>query len=527
MPTPKKKQNITVPLDETRFRNLFENNREGIYITSLDGSIIDVNKAALEITGFRSKREFSKQNTAEQFLHPKDRRKFHTEIKKQGYVRDFEVVVKKKKTGEEVVCMVTSSTLKDENDTIIGYQGIIRDITELKRQQKIQETLLKITQAATSTKDIKTLLKQLHKDLAQLINADNFYVALYDEDADAYSFPHYADEFDKINEFEQMTLKKSLTDYIRRTGEALYVDKEVRSRLKKSGEAVMIGTQSPIWLGSPLITSKGVIGVVVVQSYRDPNMYTKDDLELLVFISGQIARVIEQKQADEEIRNSHEQLRRLSAHLHSVKEEESKRIARDLHDSLGQILTALKFDISMLDKQLIDQFPTKEHRSLKRKTKSMISKVDATVEAMRRISANLRPAVLDDMGLNAAIEWLAGDFRRRTSIGCKIHLDSEDELVSDHEAATTLYRIVQEALTNIIKHSNARNVEVSLIRNAKNIVLTVADDGRGIDKGKIKKATSFGLVGIQERALGLGGVFEIEGEKGVGTKLTVSIPITS
>jgi signal transduction histidine kinase len=156
----------------------------------------------------------------------------------------------------------------------------------------------------------------------------------------------------------------------------------------------------------------------------------------------------------------------------------------------------------------------------------MISKVDATVEAMRRISANLRPVVLDDMGLNAAIEWLAGDFRRRTNIGCRIHLDSEDELVSDHEAATTLYRIVQEALTNITKHSNARNVEVSLIRNVKNIVLTIADDGRGIDKGKIKKATSFGLVGIQERALGLGGLFEIEGEKGVGTKLTVSIPIT-
>jgi signal transduction histidine kinase len=180
----------------------------------------------------------------------------------------------------------------------------------------------------------------------------------------------------------------------------------------------------------------------------------------------------------------------------------------------------------MLDKQLDEQFPAKEHRLLKLKTKSMISKVDATIEAMRRISANLRPAVLDDMGLNAAIEWLTGDFGRRTNIGCVIHLDSEDEIISDREAATTLYRIVQEALTNIIKHSNASNVNVSLIRNSKDIVLTISDDGMGISKEKIKKTTSFGLVGIQERALGFGGVFEIEGEQGVGTTLTVSIPIT-
>jgi PAS domain S-box-containing protein len=521
----KKKQNSTTLPDETLFRNLFENDPEGIYITGPDGSVIDVNKSALEITGFKTQSGFAKQDSAIQFLHPGDRRKFLAAIKKYGSVIDLEVSIRKK-TGDEVFCMLSSLPLKDKKGKIIGHQGIIRDITKQKRQQKIQETLLKITEAATSTKDIKTLLKQLHKELAQLINADNFYVALYDEDADAYSFPHYADEFDKINEFEQMTLKKSLTDYIRRKGEALFVDREMRTRLKKSGEAIMIGTQSPIWLGSPLITSKGVIGVVVVQSYRDPNMYTRDDLELLVFISGQIARVIEQKQADEEIRNSNEQLRHLSAHLHSVREEESKRIARDLHDSLGQILTALKFDISMLDKQLDEQFPAKEHRLLKRKTKSMISKVDATVEAMRRISANLRPAVLDDMGLNAAIEWLTGDFGRRTNIGCVIHLDSEDEIISDREAATTLYRIVQEALTNIIKHSNASNVNVSLIRNSKDIVLTISDDGMGISKEKIKKTTSFGLVGIQERALGLGGVFEIEGEQGVGTTLTVSIPIT-
>ena len=647
MTTSKKLPCELINLDETRFRDLFENNSDGIYISTVEGRILDVNQAAVEIMGFEDQKEFAQLNTSDHYANPSERKKFQLEIKKHGFVKEYEVVLKRK-TGEEVVCMLTSSALKNEGGKVIAYQGIIRDITDQRRQQKIQETLLKIAQAATSSKDIKTLLKTLHKELSQLINVENFYVALYNESTDTYSFPYYTDEFDKINEFEQMTLKQSLTDYVRKTGEALFVDEDMREKLEKKGKAQMIGTHSPIWLGSPLITSEGVIGVVVVQSYTDPDMYSREDLELLVFVSGQIARVIEQIQADEamrlsekrfrdlfegspdaifveshegvvldanpaaskmhglsyseivgksfmnlipeelrgdirtnfsnffeeglvslesnslgrngkiipveinvsqidyggskvlllhvrdvssrkraeeELKNSHEQLRQLSAHLHSIREDESKRIARDLHDGLGQILTALKFDISMLDKQLKEQIPSnKEFKPLKKKTKSMISKVDATIDAMRRISANLRPVVLDDIGLNAAIEWLAGDFKERTNLGCKLELGSEEELVTEPEVATTLYRIVQEAFTNIIRHSRARNVKVSLIRNTKDIVLTVTDDGKGIAKGKRKSASSFGLVGIQERARGLGGTFEIEGKRGVGTTVTVIIP---
>ncbi|MBL4656759.1 MAG: PAS domain S-box protein, partial [Flavobacteriales bacterium] len=297
-------------LDDTRFRDLFENNSDGIYVSTVEGKVIDVNKAALEITGFTSKKEFAMQNTGDHYVNPKERKKFHLEIKKHGFVKDFEVTLKRR-SGTEVICLLTSSALRDAKGKVIGYQGIIRDITEQRRKQKVQEVLLKITQAATSSGDVKSLLKQLHRELSQLINVDNFYVALYDEEAKAYSFPYYADEYDKINEFEQMKLKKSLTDYVRRTGKALFVDEAKRKKLKRKGEAIMIGTNSPIWLGSPLITSRGVIGVVVVQSYSDPKMYTTEDLELLVFVSGQIARVIQQKQNNEAIRLSEKRFRDL------------------------------------------------------------------------------------------------------------------------------------------------------------------------------------------------------------------------
>ncbi|MBL4658188.1 MAG: PAS domain S-box protein, partial [Flavobacteriales bacterium] len=513
------------------------------------------------------------------------------------------------------------------------------------------EVVFQISQAVVVTSDIKGLIGIVHKQLNELINAENFYVALYDQKTDSYTFPYCVDQYDQGADNSKLNLAKSLTDYVRRLGKPLLANEARHNKLIKKGEVEMVGTPSEVWLGAPLKTSRGIIGVVAVQSYVDCNMYSKEDLELLVFVSGQIARVIEQRQTDESIRlsekrfrdlfegspdaifveslegvvldanpaasemhglpyseivgnsflnlipgdlrgeiktnfenffeqglvslesqslkkngkiipveikvnhidyggkevlllhvrdissrkeaeeklqNSHEQLRQLSAHLQSIKEEESKRIARDLHDSLGQILTALKFDISMLDRQLEEQVPSnKEFKPLKEKTKSMISKVDTTIEAMRRISANLRPVVLDDIGLNAALEWLAGDFRKRTKINCAINLSSEDELVSDKEVATSLYRIIQEAFTNIIRHAKARNVALSLIRDSKNIVLTVGDDGKGMIKGELKKTTSFGLLGIKERVRGLGGTFEIIGKEGVGTTMKVVIPITN
>ena len=159
--TPSKKiQHELISLDETRYRNLFENNRDGIYITALDGSIIDMNKAALQITGFKSKKEFAQKNVSEHYSNPKQRARFQREIKKHGFVKDFEVNLRKR-TGEEIICLLTSSAITDAKGKVIGYQGIIRDVTEQKKQQQIQETLLKITEAATSSGDLKALLKNI------------------------------------------------------------------------------------------------------------------------------------------------------------------------------------------------------------------------------------------------------------------------------------------------------------------------------------------------------------------------------
>ena len=139
MTTSKKLPCELINLDETRFRDLFENNSDGIYISTVEGRILDVNQAAVEIMGFEDQKEFAQLNTSDHYANPSERKKFQLEIKKHGFVKEYEVVLKRK-TGEEVVCMLTSSALKNEGGKVIAYQGIIRDITDQRRQQKIQET---------------------------------------------------------------------------------------------------------------------------------------------------------------------------------------------------------------------------------------------------------------------------------------------------------------------------------------------------------------------------------------------------
>jgi PAS domain S-box-containing protein len=230
-----------------------------------------------------------------------------------------------------------------------------------------------------------------------------------------------------------------------------------------------------------------------------------------------IQRDITERRANEEaLRRSRQELRDLADRLQAVREEERTRIARELHDELGQALTGLKLDLAWVRGRL-------PQADLAERLQTLMNRVDGTVDAVRRIATELRPGVLDLLGLVAAIEWQAQEFGRRTGIETSLELDA-DQSPLDDTRATTVFRILQEALTNVARHAGASRVRIGFSRSREQLRLQVADNGRGITAAELAGRRSLGLVGIRERAIACGGLLEITGRQGQGTVVDLRIP---
>jgi PAS domain S-box-containing protein len=229
--------------------------------------------------------------------------------------------------------------------------------------------------------------------------------------------------------------------------------------------------------------------------------------------------ITEKRRAEEELKHSHEQLKNLSAHLQSAREKECARIAREIHDELGQSLTALQMDVAWLG----DQLPS-EAAHLVEKTHRMARLVDATVESVHRIITELRPILLDDLGLTAAIEWQADEFQNRSGIECHLYVDCMDNLI-EKDLATAVFRVFQETLTNAARHSGASAVWVRLTQEENDLCLEVADNGKGISRKQVEDPRSFGIIGIRERVSLWDGRMRITGKSGRGTTVLIQIPV--
>jgi signal transduction histidine kinase len=229
-----------------------------------------------------------------------------------------------------------------------------------------------------------------------------------------------------------------------------------------------------------------------------------------------ISDVTERRAKAVEIEDSRRLLRRLSASVVEAREEERRRIARELHDELGQRLTALKIDLANLATSTA--LGTSDPR-----VANMSATIDDTLASVRRIASDLRPLMLDDLGLNAAIEWLADDASRRIGIDVQANLPPQEPAL-DQRVAIALYRMVQEALTNVARHARATEVTIDLRAEGDSLLLSVVDDGVGLAEGALQRNGSFGLLGLRERAHMLGGEVQVSAEPGGGTRLAVRVP---
>ncbi|MES2534729.1 MAG: sensor histidine kinase [Pseudomonadota bacterium] len=245
------------------------------------------------------------------------------------------------------------------------------------------------------------------------------------------------------------------------------------------------------------------------------------DMEMRVLEQAKELRTCREHLALEraERKRAEDALRELAARQESIKEDERKRIAREIHDDLGQNLLALRIDVSMLHVR------TGAHPRLNQKVAAALRHIDATMKTVRAIINDLRPAVLE-LGLHAAIDWQLKEFQRRSGIRCKLNVWSENQdLDLDEQRATALFRILQESLVNVSRHAQASHVNVTLCSDESRLLMRVADDGIGMPAGCRRKGSGFGLLGISERISTLGGALTIDSRDGSGTTLTVSIPV--
>ena len=469
---------------EEKFSKSFHASPVSISISSLaSGEIVEVNEAFEKNTGYSRGEVLGRRSRdLEMWLNPKDRDRMVETLRRGDVVREWELQFRMK-----------SGELRDRlvSGDVVNIAG--------------EECLLMVNRDITERKRVEEALRE----------SERRYRTLFESAGDAIFLLHDG-VFSDCNRKAQEIFGCSREELIGKTPAQVSPERQpdgvssIEKAHKKIDGALQGHPQSFDWKHQRLNGSEFHAEVTL----------NRIDLSSGIVILGIVRDVTARVQGEEELKKSENDLHHLTEHLQSVREIERKEIAREIHDELGQTLTALKFDIAFLNKAL-----SAKDEALAGRAGSMNEMIQSTINTVRRISSELRPQLIDDVGLSAAIEWQVNDFQRRTGIICAVKLPDED-IELGPEANTAVYRSIQEALTNIVKHAGANRVEVIVRKAGESLELNVVDNGKGMDPSSLHKAKSFGLIGMKERIHRVGGSLAIEPVQPTGTRIMVSVPIS-
>ncbi len=468
--TERRKNEIGIRENEEKFRVIFESVRSGILYMSAKGRIIDVNPAFEEITGYK-KEYLTGRNVlmlAQQVLSGKDAKsilKRVSDVIKGKSISSFPFTLNGK-------YLSGTTYFNDANKTIIA---LISDLTE---QKKADDEKLKLLLRQ------KAILGAV-PDIIMEVNRDKVYTWANDAGYSFFGRNVIGKPAEYFFEGEQDTYQ--VVQPLFEGKEApVYVESWQR---RKDGSKRLLS-----WWCKTLKDNKGYV-IGGLSSARD---------------------ITEIKIKEEELEQSKEQLEKLNLYLQRVREEERKLISRELHDDLGQLLTAVKIDLSSLN------LSTDDKRSLRNKIEKISTLVNDSVITVKRLTSQLRPHILDDLGLAAAIEWFASEFQERTGIQMYLNVHTDISLPPDNELV--IFRILQESLTNVAKHSQAKTTTINFRKLRDQIVLEVIDDGIGMKNIEKRETVSYGLLNMRERAKEIGGRLGIESHSDRGTRIKLLIP---
>ena len=457
---------------------LFENSFDGIVLSVINGDLLDANGIACTMLGYGK----------EELLAMKIRNLFFEEdlqqvpLKYQDVLEGKTVISErrlKRKDGAALLVEINVKLIPGES-----FLCVFRDITERKANlQKIRQ----------SEENYRGLVENTHD-----------YVARYDRDC---RFLYMSPTGRKFLHFVQ--------------GEIL------GKNLVELGFPAALAADGERLIGLVFDTGEIQQGIRELQtptgiSYLESRLFPEfDDQGKVRSVITYTHDITEKRRAEIELESSRQELRELSSHLQNIREEERTAIAREIHDELGQQLTGLKMDIFWLSNKIA---PAGE--PVQRKIGDIFELIDGIIDSVRRIAAELRPSTLDNLGLVEAMEWQSTEFANRTGLPIQFRSAIQD-LTIPPDMATGLFRIYQEALTNITRHADAATVSASLELEIDWLILKIRDDGRGFDMGKGRSKKTWGLLGMKERALMMGGKYEIASQPMEGTCIMVSVPLTT
>ncbi len=477
---------------ERKYRDIFESSGEGIFQTTPSGRFIVANSALARMFGFESAEELINTRTditSQHYVEPQKREEFKRLLEENGFVQKFEYQVYRK-DGGRIWISENVRAVRDDSGTVVYYEGTAQDITERKQAEE-----------------------ELRTREAQLTDAQRLaHLGSWEWDL-ATNTVNWSDEMFRIwglGPREFAGSYKAVFQLVHpsdRESFAGCVEKAIQDHQSYELEFRIIRPDAT----RRIVQARGA--VVVDEAGRAIRMF------------GTAQDITERKLAEDEIKATNDLLRALSAKLQSAREEEGTRIARELHDELGSALTSLNWGLEEVDKRL-SAGDRVDLSALRTKVKTMVTLVDSTIDTVRRISSELRPSVLDDLGLVEAIEWQAQQFQAQTGIIYQSDCSVED-IGLNREQSTAVFRIFQEALTNILRHAEATRFSSTLKLEANSLVLIIGDNGKGITASEVSRPQSLGLLGMRERAHLVGGEINISGAEGQGTVITVRVPLVA
>lgn len=501
-------------VSEEKYRTLIEHSPYCIHQLNPEGQIISMNRAGLRMFHLQEEMDIIGTSYLD-LIANKDRSRimelFDLALKKISSEYEFE--------GPDNRFFHSSFVpIEDTYGQVHAILGLTQEVTEHKQAEVMFHSLAQGTASSTG----KAFFDEFIKHLALAAGVRFALVTELADEQGSRLKPLACWNQELNHQIHEYDVKGTPCEGAR-ANSPVYYPSRVQELFPNDKELVEIGAES--YLGLALSGKSGdYIGHICV-AHDGPLENYKYVKTVLSIFADRAAVELERMKAENDAQKALEQAQQLARQLVSAQEEERKRIARELHDEFGAILTGLKFTISQLATQLARNNPSQSNVTYHSQLHSMSKSVDAAIDTMRRIATDLRPSLLDDLGLLAALEWQVQNFQKRTSIPCTLRVSKEVNTINfAPHYALALFRITQELLTNVLKHAQASKITITLTHDVEHLTLEVNDNGRGITKHEMGQTTSLGLNGIRERVSEINGTMIMQGEEGKGTRVTIQVP---